>query len=273
MENWQDFLLSHSEEGFINGAVLRTAAERFGKSLKMMEILSLQEGIIPRRYERNIGTISIEQQIKLLQSSCLIIGCGGLGGYILEELGRLGVGSITALDPDVFQESNLNRQLLANVENIGIAKVAAAQARILQINPAVDFHGRQEALDADNVANLLAGVDVVIDALDNFETRRVLLNACAQSQIPLVGGGIAGWYGIVYYSFQTSAALEAAFMGVHHTRGIEAELGNPPFIPALVASLESALVARLLIGNIQGKTAGKMFFIDLLDMSFEVFEV
>src|SRR5512133_248942 len=113
------------------------AAERFGVSLAQVESSILALGLLPARYQRNRQAISAEQQRILFHSRVAVIGCGGLGGYVIEELARLGVGTIIAIDPDVFEEHNLNRQLLSSPATLGRAKVEAAAARIAEINPAV----------------------------------------------------------------------------------------------------------------------------------------
>lgn len=87
------------------------------------------------RYSRNIATLSIEENESLSKRKVCVIGCGGLGGYIIEMLGRLGVGHITAVDGDVFEESNLNRQILSDVEVLGVKKALIAQKRNMAIHP------------------------------------------------------------------------------------------------------------------------------------------
>ena len=94
---------------------------------------------IPERYWRNARFLSRTDQEKLLQAHVVIIGLGGLGGTVLEELLRLGIGTITGVDMDVFELSNLNRQLLATEENIGLHKAEAARLRARQINSGVRF--------------------------------------------------------------------------------------------------------------------------------------
>lgn len=109
------------------------------------------------RYLRNIGAISAEEQQMLRQCSVCIVGLGGLGGYILEFAARLGIGSITGIDFDRFETSNLNRQLLSASGNIGSEKAAAAKQRVQAVNNEVRFTPISEKLTAANAAQLLAG--------------------------------------------------------------------------------------------------------------------
>src|SRR6185369_11130027 len=105
-------------------------------------------------------------------------GCGGLGGYIIEQLARLGVGELVVVDPDVFEEHNLNRQILSSLDNLGKSKVAAAVERVGAINPAVTVTPFEMAFCTANGPELLAGTRLVVDALDNIPTRLDLAEVC-----------------------------------------------------------------------------------------------
>lgn len=129
----------------------------------------------------------------LKNKSVLVVGCGGLGGYAIEYLARLGVGHITAVDGDVFCESNLNRQLFCTTDNIGKSKASEAATRIAAINPELEVKAVAEFFNADNAVYLLEGTDVVIDALDNVESRMILEDACEQAGVTIVHGAVQGW--------------------------------------------------------------------------------
>lgn len=93
------------------------------------------------RYQRNLGTLGLDGQRTLFSSRIVIVGLGGLGGYVLEQMTRAGVGHITGIDPDVFEPSNLNRQLLSDVNSLGVSKVERAKQRIQQVRPETVFLG------------------------------------------------------------------------------------------------------------------------------------
>lgn len=137
--------------------------------------------------------ITADEQALLQNKSVLVVGCGGLGGYAIEYLARLGIGHLTAVDGDVFCESNLNRQLLSSSENIGKSKSTEAAARVAAINPEIEINAITEFFTADNAAEILKGIDIVIDALDNVEARMALEDACEQAGITLVHGAVQGW--------------------------------------------------------------------------------
>ena len=123
------FLRGWAEENLLPWRYQKAASELFGITMGEVEGAALEAGLLPARYHRNGNTISLEQQLLLFRSHVAVIGSGGLGGYIIEQLARLGVGRITAVDPDVFEEHNLNRQLLSSPEALGKPKVDAALNR------------------------------------------------------------------------------------------------------------------------------------------------
>src|SRR6185369_6056344 len=227
---------------------------------------------LPARYQRNRKAMSISDQLTLFRSSVAVIGCGGLGGYVVEELARMGVGRIVVIDPDVFEEHNLNRQLFSSPANLGTAKVNAAFARINEINPAVTLVPIQEAFSLENGAGLLGGCLLAIDALDTIKVRLELAEVCSMLNIPLVHGAIAGWFGHVATQFPGDDTLQTIYRSWKAGKGIEETLGNPSFTPALVASLEVAEVCKLLLG--QGTPLrGRQLMIDLLSMEMHVIDI
>jgi len=225
----------------------REMMSRFELDCAAAEELILQGGYLPSRYQRNQQMISTTQQLQLLQSKVAVIGCGGLGGYVLEELARLGVGHIIAVDPDVFEEHNLNRQLLSTLALLGTSKVDAAVKRLAAINPAVKVEPVAVAIDKENGPSILSEVNLVIDAVDNVPTRFDLVDVCCQLNIPLVHGAIAGWFGQVATIYPGDQTLQKLYRNWKGGKGIEARLGNPSFTPALVASLQVAESCKLLL--------------------------
>lgn len=118
-----------------------------------------------------------------------------MGGTVLEELLRLGIGTITGVDMDVFELSNLNRQLLATEENIGLHKAEAARLRARQINSGVRFIPVTEKQDFGSMCDLFRDADVVVDALGGLADRQALEKAAAEKGVPVVSAGIAGLTG------------------------------------------------------------------------------
>lgn len=215
-----------------------------------IQIISLKEGVIPFRYLRNIGTIGIDGQIKLLQSTVAVVGAGGLGGTVIELLARQGIGHIIIIDNDRFSEQNLNRQLMSTEENLGEYKARAASRRVKEINSAITITTFLERLNNENATELLAGVRVVVDGLDNLPSRYAVENACRRLGIPYVYGAIAGFSGQVMAIYPEDAGLMSVY-GPPDSRlehGIEIKIGTPSATPAVVAAWQVQEVIKIITG-------------------------
>lgn len=241
------FLQENAENALLPFPVQQEAGQRFSLHIAEVEEIALAHDLLPARYQRNRAMISIQQQLLLLQSKVAVFGCGGLGGYIIEELARLGVGRITVVDPDVFEEHNLNRQLLCTQDVLGKKKVDAAAQRVAAINPAVRLQAFDVAFGRDNSTALLEGAVVAADALDSIPIRLELAEACKDQDIPLVHGAIAGWSGHIAVLYPDENILQHLYARKQAERGVEKQLGNPSFTPAVIASLEVAEIVKILL--------------------------
>jgi molybdopterin/thiamine biosynthesis adenylyltransferase len=241
---------------------------RFGLDCPQAEEAILAAGFLPARYQRNQQTISTTLQLRLHRSTVAVVGCGGLGGYVVEELARLGVGRLIAIDSDVFEEHNLNRQLLSSPGTIGQSKAVVAQQRVADINPSVVVRPVRGAFSVQTAPDLFAGVDVVVDAADNVPIRLELAESCSRVGIPLVHGAIAGWYGHVCTVMPGDETLQRLYGRTTGPKGVESVHGNPSFTPAVVASFEAAEVSKILIS--QGTLLrNQILLIDLLNMEVD----
>lgn len=247
------------------GAVIELS-RRFALSRKEIELAALQDGIIPLRYQRNIGTVGIDGQIRLLQSRVGVVGAGGLGGLALELLARMGVGSLAAVDEDCFTESNLNRQLLSSEQLLGESKVAAAARRVSELNGAVEFTACHCRGDAGNLAELLGGCHLVLDCLDNLSSRLALEGVCQELNIPLVHGAIAGFLGQVTVVWPGEPVLSNIYGGLKESgqdRGAELTLGNPATTPAMLAAWQVNEAVKIIAG-LEGVLRGRLLVIDMI---------
>ena len=224
------------------------------------------------RYARNIGTVTLEENEILKKSKVCVVGCGGLGGYIIEMLTRLGVGEITAVDNDVFDETNLNRQILSDEDNIGQKKAFVAKLKMGKINSEVKINPVFEYLDESNAEIFLRDHQVIVDALDNIPSRLVLQTASSSLNIPMVHGAIGGWYGQVSTIFPKENTLNKIYGEKGMIFGIEKKLGNPSFTPALVSSIQVSEVVKILIGR-GDLLRNKLLYIDLLNLDFELLDL
>ena len=218
------------------------------------------------RYLRNHDAISEAEQAILAQKRVLVVGCGGLGGYVIECLARIGVGYLRVVDGDVFDETNLNRQLLSSNMNLGRPKTLAAQQRVMAVNPLVEVEAFQSLLTAENAVQLLEGCDVAVDALDNVPTRLLLQQAAKTAGIPLVHGAVAGWIGQVCVVQPGQDLLNSLYPASTDTQGEEQETGTLSFTAALTASWQAAETVKLLLGK--PGLDGEILELDLLNSSF-----
>jgi molybdopterin/thiamine biosynthesis adenylyltransferase len=268
VEDLRVFLAACAQGDLLPWAGQVAAADRYQRTVGSVEEAALELGLMPARYQRNRRTISIAEQLKLFRSRVVIVGAGGLGGYIIEELARLGVGTLVVVDPETFEEHNLNRQLLASLENLGAPKVEAAVGRVGTINPAVRLVPLRSAFSRENGAALLSGADAAVDALDTVTARVELARACREIGVPMVHGAIAGWYGQMATQMPGEDITSFIYPSGSAPKGVETKLGNPSFTPAVVASLQVAEVCKILLG--QGRCLNRcMLFLNLLEMEFE----
>jgi molybdopterin/thiamine biosynthesis adenylyltransferase len=239
-------------------------ARESGCSRKDVEIAALAGGIIPCRYWRNIPALGVEGQLKLLSSRVAVIGAGGLGGYVIEILARLGVGALTVIDGEVFSEDNLNRQILCRERDLGRKKALVAAERAAAVNSAVEVVAHEVFLDPKNASRLLESSQLAVDALDQIPARMVLEEAAARLKIPLVHGAIGGFLGEVSAVFPGETGLQALY-GAERSRaerGAESVLGTPSPTPAVVGSLEAMEVLKILLGR-GTPLRGRLLYLEL----------
>ena len=216
-----------------------------------VEITALKQGIIPSRYLRNIGTIGLDGQIKLLQSTVAVVGVGGLGGTVIELLARQGIGHLIIIDNDRFAEQNLNRQIMSTEKNLGKYKVTVAAKRVKEINSATTVTTVRQRLTGETAQSLLGGARVVVDGLDNLSSRLVVEQACRQLAIPYIYASIAGFNGQLMTIFPGDAGLSSLYGSFSDTapeQGIETRIGNPPATAAMIAALQVQEVVKIITG-------------------------
>jgi len=229
-------------------AATRGLAESLGVSLRDVERRALACGLIPARYERNLGTVGVEGQCRLLEATVAVAGCGGLGGWVAEGLARMGIGHLILIDPDRFEESNLNRQLGCVERTVGELKAPCVAERVREVNRAVTVTPVVARVTAENAAELLAGAEVIVDALDTLPARLTLEGAARQLGVPLVHGAIAGFTGQVMTVLPGDPGLSALYGAEIPERGVETTQGNPAATPMMVAAWQVHEVVKALVG-------------------------
>ena len=246
-------------------------SRRSGLSSRETEIAAIENDVVPERYARNMRTFSLADQATLLKAHAGVVGLGGLGGTVTEILARMGVGHLTLIDGDRFEDSNLNRQLLSSIALLGHPKSEAARQRVDQINPSVHCSGPAEFLSPENAPGLLASCDVVVDCLDNLPARFMVEDACRRVGRPMVSAAVAGASGHVTTIFPEDRGLRLIYGEPQHLplKGAETALGTVPFSVIFLASLECAEVAKIILKK-GSPFRNKLLVADLTDGVIEV---
>ena len=200
------------------------------------------------RYRRQltIPEIGTEGQHKLAASSVLVVGAGGLGGPLLYALAGAGVGRLVIVDWDTVSLSNLNRQFLFDQADLGRPKAEAAARRLSAFNPDLRVEGVEAWLDEKTGMELLADCQLAVAAVDNLPARLALNAACAKRKIPLVNGGVEGWYGsVMAVEFGKTPCLACCYAGTTPEEVGQA-LGA---VTGAVASLMATVALQMLLGH------------------------
>jgi len=223
------------------------------------------------RYSRHIllPELGIEGQERLLASRALLMGAGGLGSPAALYLASAGVGRITICDGDAVDLTNLQRQIVHRTESIGQPKVDSARATLRSINPQVEIVTVPERVGESRIAELTAGVDVVLDGTDNFETRHAVNRACVRHRKPLVSGAAIRFDGqiAVFDMRQPDAPCYACLFpeGADQEDVRCAVMGVFAPITGIVGTIQAAEALKLLAGTGEGLT-GRLLLIDALTM-------
>jgi molybdopterin/thiamine biosynthesis adenylyltransferase len=210
-------------------------------------------GVCPYRYIRNRESISIQDQIRLAESRIAVIGSGGLGGHVILLLARIGIGHLRIIDGDVFDETNLNRQPLCNIETINKEKPKVAADVVKLINPSVEVLIITDKMNVANAEHILSGVDVIVDALDNMDDRRMIEKVAKKNKIPFVHGAVAGFEGQITTIFPEDKGLTSLYgengCQVNDKYSPEAIWGIPVLAPALIASMQAMEVVKIILNR------------------------
>jgi molybdopterin-synthase adenylyltransferase len=207
---------------------------------------------MPERYSRQILFLGEEGQEKLQRSSIAIIGCGALGTVIASTLVRAGVGRIRIIDRDFIEYHNLHRQILFNEDDIkkGLPKAIAAERHLRRINSEIEIEGVVADVNYTNIENLVSGIDLVLDALDNFETRLLINDVALKHKIPWIYGGVISSLGMTKNFFPGETPCfrctvpnlpEPGTVATCDTAGV---LNTAPFI---IGSLQATAAIKILI--------------------------
>ena len=235
------------------------------------------------RYARQIilAEIGAEGQQRLKDSKVLVVGAGGLGCPVLLYLAGAGVGTIGIIDNDIVDVSNLHRQILYSIADVGDLKVLAAKRRINLLNPDIIVHTVATTLNPDNVLSLLADYDIIVDATDNFGAKYLISDACIECEKPMVYASISQFEGQVsvfnYYNRDTQQRgpcfrdLFETPPPPHLTQNCS-EAGVLGVIPGLLGCFQANEVLKLIL-RAGEPLNGKLLSIDCLDNTFHLLSI
>ncbi|UCD96437.1 MAG: HesA/MoeB/ThiF family protein [Candidatus Bathyarchaeota archaeon] len=223
-------------------------------------------------YSRQIvlDDIGLLGQRQLKASRVCIVGLGGLGSTTATQLAAMGIGHLRLVDRDIVEESNLQRQHLYSFNQIGVPKVEAASRRLKGLNPYISLEPRPIAVSEDNAEQLIEGVDVVVDGLDNMDTRYALNRACVKSKIPYVFGSAVSTYGNASTIIPRETPCLECFYGKLDDEKLPscATIGVHPSILGIISSIEAAETVRILLGT-KPNLSSLLLYCDVNRMQFE----
>jgi len=229
------------------------------------------------RYQRHLSLpeVGVEGQAKLLASKVLLLGAGGLGSPAAMYLAAAGIGTIGIVDMDVVDASNLQRQILHNIDRVGDRKVDSAKKTLTMLNPDVNVVTYDTRLCAENVIEILSGYDVIIDGADNFPSRYLLNDASVKLGIPVVHGSIFRFEGMVSVFHPVLGPTYRDMVPEPPPAELApscAEAGVLGVLPGIVGSIQALEALKMLL-NLGESLIGKILAIDTTEMTFRTFKL
>jgi len=224
------------------------------------------------RYSRHIimDEVGPEGQQALLDAAALVVGAGGLGSPVVQYLAAAGVGTLGIADDDEVELSNLQRQIIHGNDDVGRPKVESAAEFVADLNPDVDVETHRVRVEPDNVEELIAGYDFVVDATDNFRTRYLVNDACTLSGTPFSHGAIYKFEGQVT-TFTTEGPCYRCLFPEAPPEGMVADCASTGVLGALpgtIGNIQATETLKCLLGAGE-PLDGRMIFYDAMAMSFE----
>ena len=225
-----------------------------------------------RRYKRHImlPEIGEEGQKKIKAARVLVIGAGGLGAPILEYLAAAGVGTIGIMDDDVIDESNLQRQVLYEVKDIGKLKAIVASQRLHAQNPLIDISVLNARFSIKNALDIAQNYDILVDATDNYATRYLMSDVSILCHIPLVYGSMYQFQGqLSVFNYNEGPSYRCLYPDPpkRNEAPDPSDIGILGVLPGIIGSMQANEVLKIIAGF--GEVlSGKLFVFNSLDLSF-----
>lgn len=229
------------------------------------------------RYQRHLllPEVGVEGQAKLLGAKVLMLGAGGLGSPAALYLAAAGVGTIGIVDMDEVDASNLQRQVLHNMDRIGVRKVDSARMTIEKLNPDVKVNTYDMRLTAENIIEIMSGYDVVVDGADNFPSRYLLNDASVKLGIPVVHGSIFRFEGMVSVFHPLRGPTYRDMVPEPPPAELApscAEAGVLGVLPGIIGSIQALETIKVIL-DLGDPLIGRILSVDTTEMSFRVFKL
>ncbi|PCJ44313.1 MAG: molybdenum cofactor biosynthesis protein MoeB [Moraxellaceae bacterium] len=225
------------------------------------------------RYSRHImlPEMGVEGQQALKAASVLIVGAGGLGSPLCLYLAAAGIGTLGIIDNDTVDETNLQRQILYNMDDIGLSKVDCATSRLRKLNPYINIQPYHTALSSQNALDIIQPYDLVIDGTDNFPTRYLVNDACVLLNKPNVYGSIFRFEGqATVFNYSKGPCYRCLYPAPPPPGLVPscAEGGVLGILPAIIASIQATEAIKIITG-IGTTLTGRLLIYEALDMKFD----
>ncbi|MCY6957528.1 HesA/MoeB/ThiF family protein [Clostridium brassicae] len=230
-----------------------------------------------KKYIRNMNTLTRKELELLKNYKVCVIGCGRIGGYVIDMLGKIGLGYMKVVDYDIFTKDNCNRKILYDGNSIGKYKSVEAAKRMKKINESVKVNPVVDEFNKRNAEKIIGNCNVVIDALNNINSRLILQDTCEKLNIPLVHGGIGEWYGEICTILPGDRTFNFIYNNYddkenNNIDGVEKWKVSYSCIPSLIASIQVSEVIKLCVGKGE-LLRKKVLFIDLLGNEYNIIKL
>jgi molybdopterin/thiamine biosynthesis adenylyltransferase len=238
----EEAIVAYTKDGRLPLYDARKIADTYGISLFEVEVRALENDIFPLRFIRNRHTLDAKEQLKLMHSHVVLVGCGGIGGFVAQLLAQSGVGRLSLYDPDLFEETNINRQNFCTLDTLGRPKAVVCEERLRRINPSLQLASYTEPFEKEKLGYHDA-IDLLIEASDAPQSKRELSLACIERKIDFLHTALAG------ESFLLSLNRSLDTYYANSSKGAEAWTGNLASTAGAVAAVAGSQAVRILMGK------------------------
>ena len=259
------------DAGFRKAVSLEGGIQQWQAAGQPLEGAVELDSAIQERFSRQIllSEVGVQGQVRLTRSRVLVVGAGGLGSPCLYYLAAAGIGTLGVADADVVELSNLHRQILYSVDDLGQSKALIAQSKLCSINPKLNVETYTQPLARDNALMILQGYDLVVDCTDNFDSRYALNDAALEVGIPLIHGAISRYEGTVgVFNLDGGPCYRCVYPEAPPKQLSPSctAVGVLGVVPGMVGVMQANEALKIILG-LQPPASAKLIKLDALTMS------